>query len=136
MRVVLDTNILVSGLLSSAGPPGRILDAWRARRFELVACAALVEEFKRVCAYPKLAPYILPGDIGSLVNRLHAAECWLAALPRVELSTDADDDYLLAMSLASEADFLVSGDGAGLLQLGSQGRTQIVTAGEFVLNLK
>ena len=136
MRVVLDTNILVSGLLSSSGPPGQILDAWRARRFELVACPALVEEFKRVCAYPKLAPYILQGDIGTLVNRLHGAECWLAALPRVERSVDADDNYLLAMAQASEADYLVSGDGAGLLQLRSQGRTQIVTASDFVMNLK
>lgn len=136
MLVVLDTNILVSGLLSKRGPPGQILDAWRTRRFELVACEALVEEFKRVCAYPKLAPYILPGDMGTLVNRLHGAECWLAALPRVELSVDTDDNYLLAMALASAADYLVSGDGAGLLQLRSQGRTQIVTAGTFVMNLK
>lgn len=136
MRVVLDTNVLVSGLLNKRGPPGQILDAWRNRRFDLVACAALVDEFKRVCAYPKLAPYILPGDIGTLVNRLHGAECWLAAIPRVDLSVDTDDNYLLAMALAAEADYLVSGDGAGLLRIGNQGRTQIVTAGTFVMNLK
>lgn len=136
MLVVLDTNILVSGLLSKSGPPGQILDAWRTHRFDLVACVALVEEFKRVCAYPKLAPYILPGDIGTLVNRLQGAECWLATLPCVELSVDPDDNYLLAMALVSAADYLVSGDGAGLLQLRSQGRTQIVTASTFVMNLK
>ena len=136
MLVVLDAEILVSGLLANSAPPGQILDAWRNRRFGLVACVDLVEEFKRVCAYPKLAPYILPGDVGTMVNRLNGAERWLVALPRVELSVDTDDNYLLAMALASAADYLVSGDGAGLLHLRSQGRTQIVTARTFVLNLK
>ena len=35
MRVVLDANVLVSGLLSPNGPPGQILDAWLSKRFDL-----------------------------------------------------------------------------------------------------
>lgn len=132
MRVVLDTNVLVSGLLSSNGAPGRILDAWRAGHFELVVGDALIDEFKRVCAYPKLAPYLTPADVGTLINRLRAAECWLSDLPRVQVSEDADDDFLLAMAQASGADYLVTGDHAGLLAIGHIGRTQIVTAAIFV----
>lgn len=132
MRVVLDTNVLISGLLSSKGAPGRILDAWRVGHFELVVGDALIDEFKRVCAYPKLAPYLTSADVGTLINRLRAAECWLSALPRVRVSTDADDNFLLAMAQASRADYLVTGDHAGLLAIGHIGRTQIVTAAIFV----
>lgn len=132
MRVVIDTNVLISGLLSSNGAPSRILDAWQAGRFELVASDALVDEFKRVCAYPKLAPYLTSADVGNLINRLRAAECWLSDLPRVQLSEDADDDFLLAMAQASGADYLVTGDHAGLIAIGHIGRTQIVTAAVFV----
>ena len=136
MRVVLDTNVLISGLLSSKGAPARILDAWRAGHFELVVGDALVEEFKRVCAYPKLAPYLTVADVGTLINRLRAAECWLSALPLVRVSKDADDDFLLAMAQASKADYLVTGDYAGLLAIGHIGRTQIVTAAKFVSVIK
>ena len=132
MRVALDTNVLISGLLGSKGAPGRILDAWRAGHFDLVACDALVEELKRVCAYPKLAPYLTSTEVGTLINRLRAAECWVADLPSLKASADPDDDFLLAVAQASGADYLVTGDHAGLLVIGNIGRTQIVTAASFV----
>lgn len=132
MRVVLDTNVLISGLLSSKGAPGRILDAWRAGGFELIVCDELIDEFKRVCAYPKLARYLTVADVGALINRLRAVGCWLADIPRVQVSKDADDNFLLAMAQASGADYLVTGDHAGLLVIGHIGRTQIVTAAVFV----
>ena len=97
MRVVLDTNVLISDLLSSKGAPGRILDAWRVGGFELIVCDELIDEFKRVCAYPKLARYLTVADVGALINRLRAVGCWLADIPRVQVSKDADDNFLLAM---------------------------------------
>jgi putative PIN family toxin of toxin-antitoxin system len=136
MRVVLDTNVLISGLLNNRGAPGQVLDAWRSGDFELVCCAALVEEFKRACGYPRLASYLVPADVGELVNRLRSAECWLSELPRLEKSEDPGDDFLLAMAQASSADYLVSGDDAGLLAIGHLGRTQIVTAASFLAVLR
>jgi len=136
MRVVLDTNVLISGLLNKEGAPGRILDAWRSGGFELVGCDALIEEFKRACMYPKLAPYLVPADVGTLVNRLRLAECWLSGLPGIERSVDSDDDFLLAMAQASSADYLVTGDEAGLLAIGHLGRTRIITAASFILVLR
>ena len=136
MRVVLDTNVLISGLLNKRGAPGKILDAWRSGSFELVCCGELVEEFKRACSYPKLAPYLMPADVGETVNRLRSAECWLSVLPRLDKSADPDDDFLLAMAQASSADYLVSGDDAGLLAIGHLGRTRIVTAASFLAVLR
>ena len=136
MKVVLDTNVLISGLLNAKGAPGRILDAWEAGRSDLVVSEVLIDEFKRTCAYPKLARYLTPADVGTLVNRLREAECWLSDLPRVRISQDTDDDFLLAMAQASRAGYLVTGDRAGLLSIGHVGRTQIVTAATFVSVVK
>ena len=71
-----------------------------------------------------------------MINRLRATGRWVADLPRVQLSADADDDFLLAMAQASGADYLVTGDQTGLLAIGHIGRTQIVTAAKFVSLIK
>jgi predicted nucleic acid-binding protein len=49
MRVVLDTNVLVSGIFFT-GPPATILAAWASRRFELVASVEVLAEYRRVGA--------------------------------------------------------------------------------------
>lgn len=56
MRLVLDTNILVSGLLSRKDPPRVLVAAWLDLRFELVASAEQLDELRRVLAYGKLSP--------------------------------------------------------------------------------
>lgn len=64
------------------------------------------------------------------------ANCiWLDRLPRVDRSPDPRDNFLLAMAQAGEADFLVTGDKAGLLALESHGKTRILTAGHFAARL-
>ena len=54
MRVVLDSNVLLSALISPHGAPHRIYEAWRARRFELVTCPTQLDEIRRASRYPKL----------------------------------------------------------------------------------
>jgi predicted nucleic acid-binding protein len=63
MRAVLDVNVVISGVLSPAGPPARVLRAWIEGAFELVASPALVEELDRALAYPKVRARI-PEDRG------------------------------------------------------------------------
>lgn len=131
MRVVLDTNILISALLSPSGPPASIIDAWRARRFDLVTGSAQVEEFRRATRYPLLAAYVSRAEAGVLVNGLRRAEVFLKRLPDIGGSADPDDDFLLALAVAGKADFLVTGDRRGLLSLKRIGTTRIVTARRF-----
>jgi PIN domain len=57
IRVVLDANVVVSGVLSDNGVPGRILKAWKAERFHLVSSAAILDELRRVLRYPKIRRY-------------------------------------------------------------------------------
>lgn len=54
MKVVIDTNILLSGLMLPSSIPGRIMQAWRDNRFELVLSQFQLDEIGRVLAYPKI----------------------------------------------------------------------------------
>ena len=134
MRVVLDTNVLLSALISSHGAPDTIYHAWRAARFELVTSTAQLDELRRVSRYPKLKAILPPHRIGAMLNNMQRAVVLehLPNLPQgVELN-DSNDAFLFMMALAGEANYLVTGDRrAGLLQRGSAGRAQIVTPAIF-----
>ena len=54
MKVVLDTNVLLSGLMFPDGAPGRVVAAWREARFELVVSVHQLAEIGRALAYPKI----------------------------------------------------------------------------------
>jgi uncharacterized protein len=134
MQVILDTNVLLGALISPHGPPDVIYRAWRAARFELVTSMAQLDELRRVSRYPKLKAILPAHRIGTMVNNMQRAIVLdaLLALPEDIEANDPNDIFLLAMALASEADYLVTGDRrAGLLQRGSIGRTRIVTPATF-----
>ena len=134
MRVILDTNVWLGALISPHGPPDVIYRAWRAARFELVTSRAQLDELRRVSRYPKLKTLLPAHRIGTMLNNMQRAlvlEVLPALLENLE-ANDPDDTFLLAMALAGEADYLVTGDRrAGLLQRGSIGRARIVTPTTF-----
>lgn len=131
MRVVLDTNILFSALISPHGAPDVIYRAWRGARFELVTSHAQLDEISRASRYPKLQAVLQPAKVGVMINNLQRALI-LDTLPRHFEADDPDDAFLLAMADAGKADYLVTGDRrAGLLQRGHQGRTRILTPSAF-----
>ena len=131
MRVVLDTNVLLSALISPHGPPDTIYRAWRAARFEIVTSATQLDELRRASRYPKFKAVLQPHRVGAMVNNLQRA----LVLERLPTDIEADDPFdafLLAMAVAGEADYLVTGDHrAGLLQRGHIGRTRIVAPAAF-----
>lgn len=111
MRAVLDPNVVISGLLTPAGPPAQVLRAWERGDFELVVSAKLLEELTRALAYPKLRRHISADDARA-VERWLTASATVAADPNGEppvRSQDPGDDYLIALA-ASERAVLVSGD--------------------------
>ena len=136
MRVVLDTGILIAALITKDTPPDRIYQAWRKRRFELVTSQWQVDEFRRVSRYPKLRKYLQPIEAGNLVNGLRYQAQFLEELPDVDLSEDPDDNPLLAMAIAGEVDYLVSGDKRDVLALKKVGKTRIITARRFLTILQ
>lgn len=131
MRVVLDSNVLLSALISPHGTPHRVYEAWHTRRFQLVTCTTQLDEIRRASRYPKLRNLLQPHRVGAMVNALAAD-----ALPDPPLgghkANDPDDAWLLALAEAAEADWLVTGDRrSGLLTRGRIGRARIVTAAAF-----
>lgn len=134
MQVILDTNVLLAALISPYGFSDAIYKAWRAGRFKLVTSNVQIDELRRVSRYPKLKKILPAHRVGTMVNNMHRALVIdpLPPLPEDVKLEDQDDVFLLAMALATEADYLVTGDHqAGLLQRGSFGRTRILKPAEF-----
>ncbi|KMW74722.1 twitching motility protein PilT [Photorhabdus luminescens subsp. luminescens] len=135
MKVVLDTNILFSALISPHGAPDAIYRAWRAARFEVVTSRLQLDEIRRASRYPKFQTVLQPAKVGAMINNLQRALV-LEKLYIKEDTDDPDDALLLAMACAGEADYLVTGDRrAGLLQRGCFGRTRIITPANFCLEV-
>ncbi|MBK8097744.1 MAG: putative toxin-antitoxin system toxin component, PIN family [Planctomycetes bacterium] len=128
MRLVLDTNVLVSGLLSAKGPPGQLVAAWLEHRFELVTSADQIDELRRVLAYPKLSRYLDPAEARDFVENLEVLAIVAASLPDVTASPDPDDNMILATAMAGGAEAVVSGDKADLLALHEVAGVQIWSA--------
>jgi putative PIN family toxin of toxin-antitoxin system len=106
MRVVLDTNILVSALLIQTGNPAAIYRAWQEGQFNLLTCAEQLDELRGTLRKPAIAERIKPYKAGGLVNELKKLAENVAELPRVRRSPDPTDDFLLALSEAGIADYL------------------------------
>lgn len=131
MRVVLDTNILFSALISPHGPPEAIYRAWRLARFQLVTSIRQLDEIRRASRYSKFQAILQPARVGVMANNMQRAIV-LETLPDTFETADPDDAFLLAMAAEGQADYLVTGDRrAGLLQRGHLERTRIVTAAVF-----
>lgn len=135
MRVVLDTNTLVSGVISPGGAPRRLLDGARAQAFELCSSATLLAELLDVLSRGKFAARLAqagltPQGIVADLRRM-AYMATPQQVPRV-IANDADDDHVLACAVAGQADLIVSGD-KHLHSLGGQYQgIPIVTAAQAV----
>ncbi len=132
MRVVLDTNVLFSALISPHGAPYAIYRHWRARRFELVTSVVQLDEIRRASRYPKFRNVLQPHHVGAMVNNLHRAVV-IEELTSGPETADPADALLLAMVEAGRADWLVTGDHrAGLLQMGKFAAATIVAPSAFL----
>jgi len=135
MKVVLDTNIFLSGLMLPESQPWKILSAWRSSSFELVLSEPMLIEITRVLAYPKIRKRIgwSDEDIEHFISLLRF-KAEIVNIDGVEavVPRDADDTAVLAALIASHAACLVSGD-KDLLCLKEQ--YSIETVAEFVQRL-
>lgn len=122
MRVVVDTNVFVSGLMLPASVPGRILAAGHAGGFEIVLCEAILEEIGTALRYPKVRKRIGLSDeeLDRYVQALrYMADVVDPAGVLAQVPGDKDDEVILATLIVAKADWLVTGD-AALLALADQ----------------
>jgi uncharacterized protein len=130
VRAVLDPNVVISGLISREGAPAELLSAWRAGRFQVVVSPLLLEELERALGYPKLRRRLPAEDAEAAVRWLaHGATTVEdSATPPPVSSSDAGDDYLIALAAEQKA-ALVSGD-RHLLDL--RGRIPVYSPRDFL----
>lgn len=138
MRVLLDTNVLISALLTPGGAPSLVYAAVRSGVFELVVNRELLAEVEDVLARPKMRRYVsveeasmfldMLGSIATVVDKQDVLSQSNDANPTE--SPDPDDDYLIELVRAAEPEFFVTGD-KELLDLVSIGSTLFVSPGDL-----
>jgi uncharacterized protein len=128
MRVLLDTNVLLSALMTQGSPPARLYEYWKGRRFDLVSCELQLEELNRVTRRAFFRERIRGNEAGRLVNDIRALALIVDAGGTQRISPDPADDYLLSAAKNGKVDYLVTGDKSDLLALRRHEATQIVTA--------
>ena len=133
MRIVLDTNVLVSALLSQASSAARVVKLWRARqRIDLLTAQIQIDELIRVSRYPRIRDRISPTVMGRLINELRELAVMVDHLPPIDASPDPYDNYLLSIAVGGLADYLVTGDKADLLALKKHQSVAIVSISDFL----
>ena len=132
-RVVLDTNLLVSYLITHRPPIATLIDHHLLRQhFILVTAPELLAELDRVLAYPKLQRYYSEEDRTQFVALIMAVSEVVdlpEAIPRI--GQDPDDDRVIACAVAGAAELIISGD-HDLLALHQVGGIDILSAAQFL----
>jgi putative PIN family toxin of toxin-antitoxin system len=131
MRLILDTNILLSALLSPLGAPGKLLTAWERKAFTLVACDALIEELRDVASRPFFRARLRASTSELLAAGIRDFSLFCRDLLFSHAAPDPKDSYLLALAESSQADFLVTGD-KQLVALVNHKSTRIVTPAAMI----
>ena len=133
VRLVLDTNVVVAGLLWN-GPPRRLVEmAIGGLVFSPYSSPVLIDELARTLAYPKFASRIV--SFGTSIDGLVAQYAALVSLvspsatPRIVFA-DADDDHVIAAAVAAQAQLIVTGDRKHLLPIGSHQGIAIIAVRE------
>lgn len=137
MRIVIDTNLLVSALISR-GTPSELLDVARAGGFELCTSEVLLVELLDVLQRAHLAPRLQRAGLQAAVVVEELREMALVVAPQdvpKVIASDPDDDHVLAAAIAAGADLIASGDRRDLLPLASYEGIPIVTAREALQRL-
>ena len=108
IRVVIDTNILVSALLQPEGLPAAVLMLALSGEVQLCVSNAVFAEYDEVIRRPHLKrpPDVIEDTLRSIRKLGH----WVKPAIRVEACTDADDNGFLECAQAAEADYLVTGN--------------------------
>ena len=134
MRVVLDTNVFISAFVSSKGAPAQIFDLWREGKLELVSSREAIDEIQRVLTYSRIRGRLRYSDeqVQQFLSLLweYAVSIEILSVAAV-VAADPDDDKFLALALASQAQYVVTGD-RHLLDVGVYQSVPIVTPAVFL----
>lgn len=135
LRIVLDTNVLVSSLLAPKSTTAAVLDAWREHHYLLVTSPALISELRHTLSHSRIRQKYTfsDADIEQLIAALRTDALLVPGAADVGGSVPADpaDEIVLACALDGTADLIVSGD-RHLLELSTFRNIPIVRVRSFL----
>jgi uncharacterized protein len=135
MKVVLDTNILASGAISSTGTVSAILDAWRSGQFKVLVPVPILDELERTFQKPYFRRYLTEKQSSHFLKLLRKrAAVFPITAPVQGIATHPEDDLILATDVSGHADYLVTGD-SKLERLGTYRSVTILSPRRFVETL-
>ena len=132
-RVVIDTNVIISGVIQKSGFPFKVVKLWEDEKFVLITSAATIEEAGRVLNYPKISKKykLTDDDIKRSITNLLRYSTLIDDPPAINaIKEDPEDNKILAAAVAGKADYIISGD-AHLLGLRRYEGIEIVTPKGF-----
>ena len=113
MKIVLDTNVVVSATINPKGPPAEIIRAWRSHSFRWVTSLALLDELERTLLSPRIESYSCwsNDEIADFLSTVRQATEISSPNRRIDVITsDPADNRVLEAAGAAAADVIVSGD--------------------------
>ena len=131
MRVVIDTSVWVSALLSPESNARRVLEVFLDERFVLIYNRETLLELRDVSKRPKFKGKIAARQWTALERKIRTLGEPIGITQRAETS-DPKDDYLLEIALSGDADALVTLDGVDLLSITHIKKPKIINAGQFL----
>jgi putative PIN family toxin of toxin-antitoxin system len=143
VRVVVDVNLLVRGILSGRGGSAVLIRALKQGRFIPVASRLYLQEIYRVLGYPRLLRRypVTHRQRRRLIAQIYGRAVWVEPVTHLALCRDPHDDYLLEMALLGRADYLVTEDGdfhddPNIVQFLEQRGVRLVRLGAFLTVLR
>lgn len=139
IKIVLDTNEYISGVINKQSNPAKIIRGWRRKKIDLLISPSIKKEIERVVRYPKIKEkyHITEGRIKRLLNNLEKYAIKTKEQIKVDVIKEKpSDNMFLACAIEGEADFLITGDSKHLLKLKEYQGIKIITPAEFLKILK
>jgi len=128
-KIILDTNLWISFLISKKF--NRIDELIENKKITLIFSDELIEEFVDVVSRPKFKKYFSKRDIEKILEYFDQFGELTKVTSDLKICRDEKDNFLLSLSVVSDADYLISGD-KDLLVLEKIGETKIMTFTDFI----
>jgi uncharacterized protein len=112
MRIVLDTNIVVSRSISPDGPSSKLYTYWQAAAFDIVVSEAILTEYKQALSKPRLQAlhHFSNEEIEQTIEEFRELALVIEPMALMTAAGDPDDNKFLECAYSGNAEYIVSGD--------------------------
>lgn len=135
MKIVVDTNVIVSGLRKGSNPPFQILDLWRNGEIDILASEETIAELERVLRYPRVRRLTSLSEerIQVFIEEFRKEIILIEVEHEVDaVPNDPTDNTFLALAVAGGAAYIVTGDAKHLITLKSYQGIEILSPAAFL----